>query len=64
MSTKYKFTDIEGLDFILSTVVDWVDVFTRNIIEIFSRTVSDSARRNKTGNTAAQLIATLIKQVY
>ncbi len=31
MSTKYKFTDIEGVYFITSTVVDWIDVFTRNI---------------------------------
>ena len=31
MSTKYKFTDIEGVYFITPTVVDWIDVFTRNI---------------------------------
>ena len=31
MSTKYKFTDIEGVYFVTSTVVDWIDVFTRNI---------------------------------
>ena len=31
MSTKYKFTDVEGVYFITSTVVDWIDVFTRNI---------------------------------
>jgi putative transposase len=31
MSTKYKFADIEGFYFITSTVVDWIDVFSRNI---------------------------------
>ncbi len=29
MSEQYKFNDPEGLYFITSTVVDWVDVFTR-----------------------------------
>jgi len=31
MSSKYKFSDIEGVYFVTSTVVDWIDVFTRNI---------------------------------
>ena len=31
MSTKYKFTDMEGVYFITSTVVDWIDLFTRNV---------------------------------
>jgi putative transposase len=31
MSSKYKFIDKEGVYFVTSTVVDWVDVFTRNI---------------------------------
>ena len=31
MSTKYKFDDREGVYFITSTVVDWIDVFTRDI---------------------------------
>ncbi len=31
MSTKYKFDDMQGVYFITSTVVDWVDAFTRNI---------------------------------
>ncbi|HZK71232.1 MAG TPA: transposase [Clostridia bacterium] len=31
MSSKYKFDDIEGVYFVTSTVVDWIDVFTRDI---------------------------------
>lgn len=31
MSSGYKFTDKEGCYFITATVVDWVDVFTRDI---------------------------------
>ena len=31
MSSKYKFTDKEGIYFTTSTVAAWVDVFTRNI---------------------------------
>lgn len=31
MSTKYKFVDKQGIYFTTSTVVDWVDVFTRDI---------------------------------
>ena len=31
MSAKYKFTDKEAVYFVTATVVDWVDVFTRNI---------------------------------
>ena len=31
MSSKYKFTDSEGVYFVTATVVDWVDVFKRNI---------------------------------
>ena len=31
MSSKYKFDDREGIYFVTSTVVDWVDVFTRDI---------------------------------
>ena len=31
MSSKYKFDDWEGVYFVTSTVVDWIDVFTRDI---------------------------------
>ena len=31
MSSKYKFDDIEGVYFTTSTVVDWIDVFTRDL---------------------------------
>lgn len=31
MSNKYKFDDREGVYFVTSTVVDWIDVFTRDI---------------------------------
>jgi hypothetical protein len=31
MSSKYKFVDKESVYFITSTVVDWIDVFTRDI---------------------------------
>jgi len=31
MSSKYKFSDAQGVYFITATVVDWVDVFTRNL---------------------------------
>ena len=31
MSSKYKFVDGEGVYFVTSTVVGWVDVFTRNL---------------------------------
>ena len=31
MSSKYKFDDREGVYFVTSTVVDWVDVFTRDV---------------------------------
>ena len=31
MSTKYKFTDKEGIYFTTSTVVGWTDIFTRDI---------------------------------
>lgn len=31
MSTKYKFIDKEAVYFVTSTVVDWMDVFTRNV---------------------------------
>jgi len=30
MSTKYKFTDSQATYFVTATVVDWIDVFTRN----------------------------------
>lgn len=30
MSTKYKFTDSKATYFVTATVVDWIDVFTRN----------------------------------
>ena len=30
MSTKYKFTDKEGIYFTTFTVAGWVDVFTRD----------------------------------
>lgn len=30
MSTKYKFSDSQAIYFITATVVDWIDVFTRN----------------------------------
>ena len=29
MSTKYKATDPEGIYFVTTTVVGWIDVFTR-----------------------------------
>ena len=31
MSSKYKFSEAQGVYFITATVVDWVDVFTRNV---------------------------------
>jgi REP element-mobilizing transposase RayT len=31
MSSKYKFRDITGVYFVTSTVVDWIEVFTRDI---------------------------------
>ena len=31
MSSRYKFTDKEGCYFVTASVVDWVDVFTRDI---------------------------------
>jgi REP element-mobilizing transposase RayT len=31
MSSKYKFVNSDGVYFVTATVVDWVDVFTRNI---------------------------------
>jgi REP element-mobilizing transposase RayT len=31
MSSKYKFDDREGVYFVTSAVVDWIDVFTRDI---------------------------------
>ena len=31
MSSKYKFSDTESIYFITSTVVDWIDVFTRDV---------------------------------
>jgi putative transposase len=31
MSSKYKFDDREGVYFVTSSVVDWIDVFTRDI---------------------------------
>ena len=31
MSSKYKFDDREGVYFVTSTVVDWIDVFTRDM---------------------------------
>ncbi|MBC7650883.1 MAG: hypothetical protein H7101_03955 [Deinococcales bacterium] len=31
MSSKYKFVNGDGIYFVTATVVDWVDVFTRNI---------------------------------
>ena len=31
MSKKYKFSDTDGTYFVTSTVVDWIDVFTRNL---------------------------------
>ena len=31
MSSNYKFDDREGVYFVTSTVVDWIDVFTRDI---------------------------------
>ena len=30
MSSKYKFVDRDGIYFVTATIVDWVDVFTRN----------------------------------
>lgn len=31
MSSRYKYTDKEGYYFITATVVDWIDVFTRDV---------------------------------
>jgi putative transposase len=31
MSSKYKFTDKEAVYFITATVVDWIDVFSRDV---------------------------------
>lgn len=31
MSSKYRFVDKEGIYFVTSTVVAWVDVFTRDL---------------------------------
>lgn len=31
MNSKYKFSDIEGVYFTTSIVVDWIDVFTRDV---------------------------------
>jgi putative transposase len=31
MSTKYKFTDKQGVYFTTSTVAGWTDIFTRDI---------------------------------
>lgn len=41
MSTKYKFTDPEGTYFITGSVVDWIDVFTR---ELYKDIFLDSIR--------------------
>ena len=41
MSSKYKFDDIGGVYFVTSTVVDWIDVFTR---DIYSNILLDSFR--------------------
>jgi REP element-mobilizing transposase RayT len=30
MSSKYKFVNADGIYFVTATVVDWVDVFTRD----------------------------------
>ncbi len=54
MSTRYKFTEIEGMYFITSTVVDWIDlpagkqVYLQEMFtEIFFWIVLGFARRNK-----------------
>jgi REP element-mobilizing transposase RayT len=41
MSSKYKFDDREGVYFVTSTVVDWIDVFTR---DMYRNIVLDSFR--------------------
>ena len=41
MISKYKFDDREGVYFVTSTVVDWIDVFTR---DIYSNILLDSFR--------------------
>jgi putative transposase len=41
MSTKYRFTKTEGIYFITSTVIGWLDVFTR---DIYRDIVLDSIR--------------------
>lgn len=41
MSDKYKFFDPDGLYFITSTVVEWVDVFTKSI---YMDTILDSLK--------------------
>jgi hypothetical protein len=54
MSSKYKFSDIEGVYFITSTVVDWIDahltdgqVFARDVYWDILLTVFGFARRIK-----------------
>jgi hypothetical protein len=46
MSTKCTFTDIEGVYFITSTVVDWIDIFTKKFTRIFPLTVLGFARKS------------------
>ncbi|MEI9934491.1 MAG: hypothetical protein WDM71_06475 [Ferruginibacter sp.] len=31
MSSKYKFSDAQGIYFVTATTVGWADVFTRNV---------------------------------
>jgi hypothetical protein len=47
VSSKYQFSDAESVYFITSTVVDWIDVFTRDVFGIFFWTVFGFARRIK-----------------
>ena len=41
MSSKYKFDDRDGVYFVTSRIVDWIDVFTR---DIYRDILSDSFR--------------------
>ena len=34
MSSKYKFVNRDGVYFVTATIVDWVDVFSRDMKEI------------------------------
>jgi hypothetical protein len=47
MSTKYKFRDPESCYFVTYAVVDWADVFTRNLYKEILIEVGNIANRTK-----------------